>query len=223
MLRCATCFVLQRLALLHLPLSLLVLCCNLSHSCALLHLPFLLLLLHVGIGMEAHANTSWRGWFHDLHTRCAPYGGTGSARRPGGSGRDGIRMVFCTRSVSTVPWIQHLASMSLVGGWRVDLPTQPGNRLRFVRASMHALAERHPLYASIRPGMSCFASRGRGRGHGLGVAVGTAVGTVLGEVVGVAVGMDTASGAAVGPPNLPIPLAGCYGYFTPARALRFCT
>ena len=61
--------------------------------------------------------------------------------------------------------------------------------------------------------MSCFASRGRGRGRGLGVAVGAAVGTALGAVVGVAVGVDTAAGAAVGPPNLPIPLAGRYGYF----------
>ena len=100
-----------------------------------------------------------------------------------------------------------------IAGWGVDLPTQPGNRLRFVRACVRARAERHPLYASIRPGMSCFASRGRGRGRGLGVAVGAAVGTALGAVVGVAVGVDTAAGAAVGPPNLPIPLAGRYGYY----------
>jgi hypothetical protein len=45
------------------------------------------------------------------------------------------------------------------------------------------------------------------------MAVGTAVGTALGAVVGVAVGVDTAAGAAVGPPNLRILLAGRYGYF----------
>ena len=101
---------------------------------------------------------------------------------------------------------------NFIGGWGVDLPTQPGNRLRFVRACVRAHAERHPLYASIRPGMSCFASRGRGRGRGLGVAVGAAVGTAVGTVAGVAVGVGTAAGAAVGPPNLPIPLAGRYGY-----------
>jgi hypothetical protein len=83
-----------------------------------------------------------------------------------------------------------------IGGWGVDLPTQPGNRLRFVRACVRARAERHPLYALIRPGMS-FASRGRGRGRGLGVAVGAAVGTALGAVVGVAVGVDIAASAAV--------------------------
>jgi hypothetical protein len=70
--------------------------------------------------------------------------------------------------------------------------------------------QRHP---SIRPGLSCFASRGRGRGRGLGVAVGAAVGTAVGTVAGVAVGVGTAVGAAVGPPNLPIPLAGRYGYW----------
>jgi hypothetical protein len=84
-----------------------------------------------------------------------------------------------------------------IGDWGVDLPTEPGTRLRFVRACVRAPTERHPLYASIRPGMSCFASRGRGRGRGLGVTVGTALVTV----VGVAVGVDT---------NLPIPLAGRY-------------
>jgi hypothetical protein len=100
-----------------------------------------------------------------------------------------------------------------VGSWGVDLPTQPGNRLRFVRACVRARAERHPLYASIRPGMSCFAARGRGRGCGLGVgvAVGTAVDTALGAVVGVTMGVGTGAGATLGHPNLPIPLAGRYG------------
>jgi len=47
------------------------------------------------------------------------------------------------------------------------------------------------------------------------VAVGAAVGTALGAVVGIAVGVDTAASAAGGPPNLPIPLAGPYGYVVP--------
>jgi hypothetical protein len=42
------------------------------------------------------------------------------------------------------------------------------------------------------------------------VAVSAAVGTALGAVVGVSVGVDTAADAAVGPPNLPIPLAQHY-------------
>ena len=99
-------------------------------------------------------------------------------------------------------------ALRFIGDWGVDLPTEPGTRLRFVRACVRAPTERHPLYASIRPGMSCFASRGRGRGRGLGVAVGAAVGTALGAVVGIAVGVDTAASAAVGPPNLPICLRG---------------
>jgi hypothetical protein len=68
-------------------------------------------------------------------------------------------------------------------------------------------ADRHPLYASIRPGVS-LASCVRGRRRGFGVAVGAAEGTDLGAVVGVAVGMDTAASVAVGPPNLPICLRG---------------
>ena len=52
------------------------------------------------------------------------------------------------------------------------------------------------------------------------MAVGAAVGTALGAVVGVAVGVDTAAGAAVGPPNLPIPLAGRYGYCLVCRSFQ---
>jgi hypothetical protein len=101
-----------------------------------------------------------------------------------------------------------------IGGWgSIYPPNREIGFVSFVRSCVRA--ERHPLYASIRPGMSCFASRGRGRGRGLGVAVGAAVGTALGAVVGVAVGVDTAASAAVGPPNLPIPLAGRYGYVVP--------
>jgi hypothetical protein len=54
-----------------------------------------------------------------------------------------------------------------IGGWGFDLPTQPGNRLRFVHVCMCTL--KHLLYCvneSIRLGLSCFASRGRcGRGQ----------------------------------------------------------
>jgi hypothetical protein len=52
------------------------------------------------------------------------------------------------------------------------------------------------------------------------LAVGAAVGTALGAVVGTAVGVDTAASAAVGPPNLPIPLVGRYGYRPKLHTLR---
>jgi hypothetical protein len=107
------------------------------------------------------------------------------------------------------------------GGWGVDLLNREIGFVSFVCVCVRVRAERHPLYASIRPGMS-FASCGRGRRCGFGVAVGAAVGTDLGAVVGVAVGVDTAASAAVGPPNLPICLRGALDKYCTTQSFS-CT